>query len=101
MFCKLFIYFVSQSSDIETDEDWEPVSKKPKLRAMTAHYQERNTTPKLLREVLPAKDQDQEEEDKGEGEGEGEGELAAAAAVKLRFQPAHLKRDGMMLTFQT
>ncbi|MGL5904719.1 MAG: hypothetical protein ACRCZO_18695 [Cetobacterium sp.] len=100
MFCKLFIYFVSQSSDIETaDWDWEPVSKKPKLRAMTAHYQEKNPIPKLLREILPAKDQEKEEED--EGEGEGEGELAAAAAVKLRFQTAHLKRDGMMLTFQT
>ncbi len=96
MFCKLFIsLYHRQSSDIESDEDWEPVSKSPILRdTMTAPHQERSPAPHLPREVLPAEDQGSEDG------GEGEGELAAAA-VKLRCQPAHLKRDGMVLMFQT
>ncbi|KAL1276692.1 hypothetical protein QQF64_036315 [Cirrhinus molitorella] len=65
------------------------------LRDITSSEEETHLY--LPREDLPA--QDQEVEDCGGGEGWGEGELAAA--VKLRCQPAHVKRDGMMLMFQT
>lgn len=69
---------------------------------MTAPHQERSLIPQLPREVLQPEDQEAEAEGEREEEVlyEGEEEVAAEA-VKQRCQPAHLRRDGMMLIFQT
>lgn len=87
----VFLY-ITDNHQNQMNYGSQPVKRQVQRNTMTAFRQKRSHILPLSKEFLEAEGQE------GGGEEEEEGELAA---VKLRCQPVHLKRDGMIQMLQT